>query len=242
MNKKVLGYIGVFAIVVAVFIGIFYLTLDKDDNKKDALSFKEKYEALNGTSNSSGTNKYVELNIPLDNKIKYIDVSKALEVLDSKEAIIYVGAPWCPWCRNAVPVLFEVNKIYDDKTIYYLELDDVKSIFEVKDGELVKTKDGTKDYYKLLDKLSDRLRNYTITKDGNIYDTHEKRIYMPYVIGVKDGKVVGDHIGSITLNEGQSAYDALTKEQHDELLGIYNKLYESVYGKKDGVCDMETCE
>ena len=53
--------------------------------------------------------------------------------------------------------------------------------------------------------------------DGKKYDTGEKRIFMPYVIAVRDGEVVGDKVGTVTLNSGQNKYDSLTQEQVEQL-------------------------
>ncbi len=240
-DKKILGIIVGVVLVVLVMLGVWHFTL-KDNRESDALKFKNEYEALNGTTTSSNKARYNDVNVDEKNPIKYINCKEAIDVLDKEEAIIYVGAPWCPWCRNAVPVLFDVDKSYDNKTIYYLDLDEEKSTYEVKDEKLVKTKDGSSDYYKLLDKLSDRLRDYVLTKDGKSYETGEKRIYMPYVIGVKDGKVVGDHTGTVTLNEEQTKYDSLTSEQYNELYETYSNMFQAVYGKSNEVCGFDTCE
>lgn len=241
MSKKKIVLVG--TLVILFIIIIFGVVLiNKND---DALKFKKEYESLNDTIRENDGAKYNEVKISKNNPIKYISVKEALEILDKEEAIMYVGASWCPWCRNAVPVLFEVAELYKVDTIYYLELDDDKSMFEIKNNELVKTVNGTKEYYELLEKLSDRLEDYTLRdENGNTLNTNEKRIYMPYVIGVKSGRVVSDHTGTVTLNENQNSYSALTNEQKEELTKIYSALFESVYGETDGgTCDInDVCD
>lgn len=240
MKKKYIFW-GIPFVIIIVIAFIFVLL----KNNSDALKFKEEYEALNGTIRESDGANYNDIKVDKHNPIKYIDAKKAIDVLSKEKAIIYVGAAWCPWCRNAVPVLFEVAKEYDADTIYYLDLDDEKSMFEVKDDKLVKTVDGTKEYYKLLSKLNDRLSDYTLKdSNGNVLNTGEKRIYMPYVIGIKSGRVVADHTGTVNLEEGQTKYSKLTKSQHEELKQIYSELFEKVYEKNGGgTCDVnEVCD
>ncbi len=229
-NKKMI--IILIAILVVIILGVvFILTRDKKEtSSSDALKFKEEYESLNGTKRESDGASYNDVNIYEDNPIKYVTISEALNILDSEKAVIYIGANWCPWCRNAVPVLIDTAKDYDVKKIYYLNLDEDKSNFEVQDGNLVKTREGTEDYYKLLDKLSDILSDYILKEDGKEYNTNEKRIYMPFVIGIKDGKVVDSHTGTVDLSEGQSKYDSLTSEQREELYNIYSNLFANVFG------------
>ena len=241
MKKKNNVYLVLTGLVVLV---VFTFLLLVNFNRSDAIKFKQEYESLNGTIRKNDGQKYNSISISKDNPIKYIDCKEALEVLNKEKAIIYVGANWCPWCRNAIPVLFEVADLFDVDTIYYLNLDDEKSEYEIKDGKAVRTTKGSDDYYKLLDKLSDRLDDYNLNdENGNVLKTNEKRIYMPYVIGIKDGNVVKDKVGTISLDEEQSKYSEFTKEQHNELKGIYSDLFESVFGSKDNICTQgEVCD
>ena len=214
---------------------------EKENAMTDALKFKQEYEALNDTAKVDGGEKYNSVEIPEDNPIVYVDCEKTLEILDSEEAILYVGAEWCPWCRNAVSILFEVAKEHNIDKIYYLNLDKEKSNFEIQDGELVTLNKGSDAYYKLLDKLENHLRDYVLTdKDGKNFDTKEKRIYMPYVVGIKNKTIVSDHIGTVDLEEDQSKHSSLTKEQHDELYKIYDNMFKGVYDDF-GICNENEC-
>lgn len=204
---------------------------------RDALRFKNEYESLNNTVRQSDGATYGEVVIDEDNPIVYVTPAEVLDLLDAETAVIYVGAEWCPWCRNAVPVLLDVAKQYGVDRLYYLNLDGEKSEFEVKNGELVQRQKGSEAYYELLDKLKDKLRDYAISdRDGNEYSIGEKRIYQPHVFGIKDGKVVADKSGTVELTEGQSKYDALSSAQKNELRKVYLELFEKVYGER-----METC-
>lgn len=226
MKKQIIVVI----ITILIFVLGLLIYIFIDNKKSDAIKFKEEYESLNNTFRESDGQSYNNVDIPKDNPIKIINTKEALKILNSKQAIIYIGAGWCPWCRNAVPVLFETAKKYNVKTIYYLNLDNEKSSYEIENGKLINTKKGTDTYYKLLDKLSDRLNDYKLTdEDGKKYDTKEKRIYIPYVIAIKDGKIVDDHLGTVSLNENQTKYDKMTNEQYEDLFNIYNSMFQKVY-------------
>ena len=228
MKKKTIVIIGIIVFIFLGSLGGFFLL--KTTSNEDALRFKNEYEALNGTIRESDGATYNIVSISRNNPIQYVDAKGAVDVLESDKAILYIGADWCPWCRNAVPVLFEVAKKYSVSTIYYLDLDDEKDSFEIQDGNLVKTKDGSVGYYELLDKLSNYLNDYVLKdSNGKEYNTNEKRIYLPSVYAIKSGEVVGSHVGTTTLNEGQTKYDAMTEEQHDKVFNIYSALFQKVY-------------
>lgn len=203
----------------------------------DAIRFKEEYEALNNTLRESDSATYGAVEIAAENPIVYITPEEALTILNDDQAVIYVGAEWCPWCRNAVPVLLDVAKQYGTEKLYYLNLDDYKSEFKIQGGELVTTRKGSDAYYRLLEKLKDKLRDYTITgENGETYSTGEKRIYQPHVFGIKNGAVVADKSGTVDLDDGQTKYDPLTSAQKSQLREDYLKVFREVYGEK-----METC-
>ncbi len=208
--------VGLVSILLVCFINFF---------NSDALKFKREYEALNNTIRESDQEKYNNVHIDLKNPIKYASIEEVLKLLDSDEAIIYIGANWCPWCRNMLEPMFAVAKKLDITKIYYLNLDNEKSNYEIKDGELNKINNGTKNYYKLLDRLKDYLKDYELTDDaGNSYNTGEKRIYMPFFITVKNGAIASAKEISRTLSSGQTKYSEMTQEQYDDL---YNKFYET---------------
>ena len=72
---------------------------------------------------------------------------------------------------------------------------------------------GTKGYFKLLKALDSELDEYVIEDDGKKYDVKEKRIYVPLIIFVNDGKIIGTHLSTVDTQE--SGYDELTKEEEN---------------------------
>lgn len=204
----------------------------------DALKFKEEYELLNGQVNSNGK-EYSNLSINEDNPIKYSDYDEIIEVINNGTGIIYLGYPECPWCRSALPVLLEAASDYNIDTIYYLNMKNERDYLTVSDGKIVYDVDkngneikGTDGYFRLLEVLDEYLDEYIINDEGKDYDTGEKRIYVPLIIFVNEGKIVGTHTS--TVDSQVSGYNQLTEEQYDELSGIYADYIKELV---DNYCD-----
>lgn len=105
-----------------------------------------------------------------DNNIYvYKDIDEILKILDNGTGIIYFGFPECPWCQAYVPMLDEVAKENGLDKIYYYNIYNDR-------------KDNTENYEKIVEKLDEYL---TYDNEGN------KRVYVPAVIGVLRGKIVG---------------------------------------------------
>lgn len=241
MNKKFLFCVFFLFVFSFIFIGgVLYFSKDHDTSITDSLRFKEEYESLNGTIRESDGALYNDIIIPEDNPVKYVNCEEAIEVLKKENAILYIGANWCPWCRNAIPVLFDVLKNQNIKTLYYLNLDNEKDTYEIKNGKLIKTVEGSKGYYALLDFLKDDLEDYVLKDtNGKKYNTHEKRIYMPYVSAFQNGEILKSHVGTVSLMEDQTKYSKMTEEQIKELYSLYDELVTSIL-KKDN-CNIRGC-
>ncbi len=238
MNKKIIILIIVIVLVLGLGIGGYFLI----NQNKDALRFKREYESLNNTIRESDGEKYNNVSIPKDNPIKYVTVEEVVELLDSKKAIIYIGANWCPWCRNMLEPMLEVAKKLNIKTIYYLNLDDDKSNYEIQNKELKQVNKGTKSYYELLDKLKDYLKDYELTdSEGNTYATGEKRIYIPFFITVKNGGIVDAKGISRTLEEGQTKYSEITENQYNDLYNSFYETFSKIYISGDTCSSKEEC-
>jgi len=222
-NKIILISIILITIIV---IGLcIYSVLKNDKTESDAIKFQNEYMELNDKIIESTGKAYINVNLKETNTVKYIDETKAVEILEKGTGVIYFGFSTCPWCRNLVPILAEVaeNK---KETIYYLDVLNIRSSFAVKEGELNKIKDGSKGYYKILELLDKELDDFFLTDEaGNKYDTNEKRLYAPTVVAVNNGEVTGFHVGTVESHE--SGYNSLEEEQKDELEDILGKLIDS---------------
>jgi len=192
-DKKLLVYLLVLAIVILITIVLGIIVKNNQSNYADSIRFKEEYESMNDS---------VPMTIDEDNPIKYLDYEGVEELLTSGTGVIYFGFPSCPWCRNVIPVLFDVADKNNWDTIYYANPRELKS-------------DETK-YNKLLDILSEYLRE----SEG------KKVLYVPDVYFVKDGKIVGHHISTVESQTDPTI--SLTVEQVEELSNIYQSLFDQI--------------
>lgn len=160
--------------------------------KVDSIRFKFAYEYMNYVEYDNG--KKIKISIPWDNKIDYVSNLELEKLLTSGTGILYFGYNTCPWCRNAIPVLIkEVTKNNINK-IYYADIDKI-------DVSIVK------------EKLVEYLKND---------ETGKKILSVPDVYFIKDGKIIGHHIG--TVESYRNPYKKMSQIQIDELSKIYSNL------------------
>jgi len=223
-------------IIYSLLIVIGIILITGCGKATDALKFKKEYEGLNGTTIGSSNYKYPNIEINKDNAIKYTTSEELLEVLESGTGVIYFGYPECPWCRNAVPVLIEAANEVGIENIYYLNVKNERDEIKVKeDGTLEVVNPGTEGYKKLLKRLDNILMDYTLEDvHGNNIDTEEKRIYVPLVVFIKDGEIVGYHVDTVTTQT--NPFELLNDEQVNELMDIYINLMHKVVSN---VCDSQ---
>lgn len=164
--------------------------------KSDGEKFKAEYEALN--------NENVNINISKNNPIKYATLDEVFDIIQNKTGVIYFGFPGCPWCRNMIPVLFEAAKNNNIDTIYYFNPRNVKK--------------SDNDEY---NKLKEILNEYLFEDENG-----QKVLYVPDVYFIKDGKIVGHHLGTVDSQEDPTI--SLTEEEKNELLDIFNELFEKI--------------
>lgn len=224
MKKKIILFITL--IILVGVISLVCIKLNSKDEKqvKDSIKFKEEYEKINDTVKP-------KVSLEDDNPFVYVSDEKIVDTLKNGTGLIYFGFSNCPWCRNAVNVLQYVNA---DKILYF-DLKDKRDTYEVVNGVLTKTKDGTKEYYEVLEILNNILDDYEIDDNSNTYKVGEKRIYVPLVVGVLNGKIVGYHLDTVELNEGQSPYDLLDENQKSKLKLIYDEINTKV---SSSACDL----
>lgn len=224
MKKKVIIIVLLMALLSIAGFSIYnnYKNKNYKESTTDAIKFMIEYENLNNKLKADGINKHTEINIIEENVIKYSNYNEIVSVLDSGTGVIYFGYPECPWCRNAAPELVKVAKETGLETIYYfndMSIRDQKSLDD--NGNVIVDKEGTDEYYNLLTRLSDYLGSYKGLNDETI-----KRLYVPTVVFVKEGNIVGVHIGTVESQTDPSIL--LNDEQREELQQIYRENMEKV--------------
>lgn len=210
MKKKVF-------LILILFIGLFVTGCST--NNKDALKFKEEYEKINGDKTSYSDNKYRTLKIDKNNPYVYSSAKEILEKINNKETFyVYFGSSYCPWCRSVIEKSIESAQKNNIKKIYYVDMwngfhnEILRDTYKLNDeNEATKEKDGTKEYYKLLEKFDNLLEDYTLTTDdGEEVKVGEKRIFAPDFIYVENG--VAKKITSATSEKQKDADAKLTQE------------------------------
>lgn len=164
--------------------------------KSDASKFKSEYEALNDEN--------VKIEISKNNPIQYVNIDKVFEIFENKTGVIYFGFPGCPWCRNMLPILFEAAKNNNIDIIYYFNPKEIRS-------------SDNDDYNKLISILNHYLKENEVG---------EKTLYVPDVYFVKEGQIVGHHLG--TVDSQTNPMESLTDGQKQELLNIFDELFSKI--------------
>ncbi len=215
-NKIIL--IGIIVLTVLVLIVCGYLLSVKNNVLKDSDRFRIEYMELNDKTNNDS---YPVVNISENNTIKYITSNEAVNLISQGTGVIYFGFNSCFQCRLLVETL--LNKASQlNETIYYLNIENIRSEFAISDDELINTKKGSQEYYKILDLLDEYLDEYYLTDNNfNDYDTFEKRLQAPTLLAIKNGEVTDIHVGTV---EEENISDGLKNEQLKELEKIIENL------------------
>lgn len=193
-DKRVFVYIAVLVVFVALVVTLSVIA-NKNTNKiEDSLKFKEEYESANSS---------ITMTIDEDNPIKYATFEEVEQLLTSGTGVIYFGFPNCPWCRNMIPVLFDVAKENNYDTIYYFNPRDIRN-------------DDSSEYKRLIEILGD----YLLESEGN------KVLYVPDVYFIKNGNIVGHHLSTVDSQTDPSI--RLTDVQVQELSNIYQRLFDKI--------------
>ena len=147
-----------------------------------------------------------------DNYFVYRTSEEIIKILENGTGVVYLGFPECPWCQSYVKMLNEVADMEGLEKIYYLKI-------------LEDRKNNTKDYQKIVDILKEYLQ---YDDEGN------KRIYVPAVIVVSKGEIVG-------FND-ETSYDTKGLEKpedywnEEEISDLKNNLTDMIIKVLDNRC------
>lgn len=127
-------------------------------------------------------------------------ISEIIKIFTEKgSGILFFGYPGCKWCQRAVPELNKVARQMNVK-VYYVD---------------ASVRPDEDQYNKLVGYLSDIL---------DTDDKGEKEFFVPLVVGVKNGKIVGHHTSLVDGFDPQSDEDQLSDAQKQKLDDIYAKI------------------
>ena len=210
------------------------------EDLKDSEKFKEEYESQNGKKSKSGK-KMREVSISEDNPFVYATAEEISKKIDEKETfIVYFGFSTCPWCRSVIEQLVKCAKDNNVDKIYYVDILDIRDTKELdEEGNIKTTKEGTKAYMELREKLGDVLDDYTIKNDSDEeISAEEKRIYAPNLIAVVDGTATKkeDGISDDLTDPYMELNDEINKYAYNSFKCIFKCLEET-----QGICTTKTC-
>lgn len=188
---------------------IKYNTLN-EDNRIDIGTWFIKYSQIDYNESVFFSKEYTS--IPSDNMFTYKSSTDIINILKNGTGLIYIGFPECPWCQAYVPYVYDVAKKENLNKIYYYNV-------------LEDRKNNSKEYLEIVDLLKEYLR----------YDEEGlKRIYVPALISVKNGEIVGfDDETSFDTKGYESPIDYWSNEGTDKLI---EKITDMIKKINLGVC------
>ena len=151
-----------------------------------------------------------------DNYFVYRNSEEIIKILEHGTGAVYIGFPECPWCQAYVPMLNEVADIEGLEKIYYYNI-------------LEDRKDNTENYQKIVSILSDYLQ---YDDEGN------KRVYVPAVIVLSEGKIIGfDDETSYDTKGFEDPTDYWTDEEVSDLKMKLTDMISQVVNNKCTDCN-----
>lgn len=149
--------------------------------------------------------------LPLDNLFVYKTESEIIDILRNGTGIVYLGFSECPWCCKYVSMLNEVAKELEMEEIYYYNIKEARS-------------NNTAGYQEIVEILN----KYLLTDDEG-----KKRIYVPDVTFVVDGKILFHDNETSVVEQGITVEGYWTD---DAKLNFKNKLYNAISSTFLGQC------
>ena len=129
-NNKIYLIIIVVCALLVMGLCAYAIINHKDVKVTDAIKFKEEYESYNGMVNENTDKNYLEVNIDRENPIVYKTGKEIVDILKNEDAFVYFGFASCPWCRNAITPLLDAAKEMNLKTIYYVDIYDIRDTYK----------------------------------------------------------------------------------------------------------------
>lgn len=225
MNKK--NTIIVSSVLMVALIALSILTvLNRDDNgdncSKDALKFKEEYESKNGDIVRYDDKDYKlrTLNISKNNPVIYLKENEIVDKITSSTGVIYFGSSDDLLSREAVPVLLNVASEFDCDVIYYYDITLLSDEYEKGVNE-----EKINLYKSIVNSLGDKV---DFSNEESL-----KKLVVPVVIFIKEGKITEAHSG---LVKSYSPGKSLNTEQERQLSRMYRNGFNSI---NNGVCEKQ---
>ena len=76
----------------------------------------------------------MNLSISTENPVVYKSDTEIVDVMKNEQAIIFFGFSKCPWCRSAIETLLKVCEQNDIKTLYYVDIYNIRDTYKINDS------------------------------------------------------------------------------------------------------------
>lgn len=150
--------------------------------------------------------------VSIDNVFVYKNEEEIIKILEHGTGVVLLGFPECPWCQKYAVYLNEVAKENDLEEIYYYNI--------------MEDRENNSDTYKKIVSLLESYLQYD--NEGN------KRVYVPLVVGIKNGEIVGfDDETSYDTKGYEDPNDYWTE---DEVNDLKEKLTDIINNANDNKC------
>lgn len=208
MKKYLKSILFLLFILIAGFI-FFYIYISNNDSNHFSKLYKD---------------------VPNDNVYKKISAKDAVDLIENKTGIIYIGYSLCPWCQQLVPLLNEVAKEDEVETIYYID-----NFYDMRPDKK-DNPENQREYNKLANLLGDEI------VEMKSEESEFNIIRVPLVLFVKDGKILDYHKGTyeghnlkekLDKNGNKVKYlEKLTNNQKQDIKNVLDEKIRKVYPNK----------
>ena len=192
-------------ILLVLLCGCSTSTTDKQKPEEDGTSYCDDSKGC-GFGEKADMSGYKDFDTK-NSMFEESDMEHLLTAIkEKKTGIFYLGFPKCPWCEEAIPILNDIAKENNQNIAYVQTRDDA--------SELIYTPDQKK----------------TLISYASAYmnqdDKGEYQIYVPFVLVIKEGKVVAGHVGTV---DGHDAHERKMNDQEKkELQTIYEDMFKKL--------------
>ena len=169
------------------------------------------YIFLNKEETMSDSKVFAEEYSEVDenNVFVYRTIDEIIKILENGTGVVYLGFPECKWCQRYVKYLNEVAYEEDIEKIYY---------YNIKEDR----ENNTEKYQKIIELLGDYV---PYDEEGN------RRIYVPAVIYVNEGKIVGHDNESSMVSGDVDKYWT-----EDKVLALKERTREFMKASNPNIC------